>query len=848
MKLRHLLGSVALPALALAMAAPAFAQSTGTEAEETIVVTGATKAKGGLIVPEKVTKTRATVTQDYFEKQSTGQSPIAMLNMLPGVNFTNNDPYGSSGGNVVLRGFDNARVSLTADGIPLNDTGNYALFSNQLFDSEIMSKATVNQGTTDVDSPTASATGGSINLATRKPDSEFTVRGTASYGSFDYGRVFGSVDTGEFGPWGTSAYFTASYQDYEKFEGFGDLEKKQFNGKIYQPIGSGDDFISIAFHWNENRNHSYRNGNKASFAFYGSDFAGFLDVCNRDQPTAGVVDNDNAAPFGTGGGAFLAATDNPANPSACTNYWNVRINPSNTGNIRIQSSFQLSDSVRLTIDPSFQYTLATGGAGNAVFAENDGRLRGNNGAGGFAGPGVDLNGDGDLLDQVRMNSTNITNTYRYGLTGSLIWEIDEHNTIRAAYTVDYGRHLQSGAISYLDATGAQLNPFAGARGQEIRANDGSLFRIRDRKSIAKLNQIALSYTGLFMDDRLRINLGVRAPYFERQLNQFCFSQDGSANVNCTTQPFTVQPNGNVVFAGSATQFIRPFSGVERKYDDVLPNVGISYEFMEGHIVYASYAKGLSAPRTDNLYVPKLIAGTVVLLDSEVETTNTYDFGYRYQGDNLTVSTAVWMTDYDNRIANAFDQDLGFSIFRNVGAVKLRGFDFEIGYQPMEGLTLYGSASYNDSEIQSNLPLGLVGGVPTFLPTKGKKFVEIPDWTVSGRIQYEVAGWTFGLQGKYVGERAASDVNDEFADAYTLFDADIRYDFAEMGYEGTYFQLNVVNLFDEDYFGSISSTSNTLPQQVGVTAANVPIIQAASGTVFYNLGVPRTIQASLGFRF
>lgn len=836
--------------MALAMAVvPAFAQSTGTEAEETVIVTGQTRGKGGLIVPEKVTKTRSVVNQDYMKQQTVGQSPIQLINLLPGVNFTNNDPYGSSGGNVVLRGFDNARISLTADGIPLNDTGNYALFSNQLFDSEIIQRTTVNQGTTDVDSPTASATGGTINVATRRPDEEFGVRITNSIGSFGYGRVFASVDTGTFGPWGTSAYVTASYQRYDKFEGLGQLEKKQFNGKIYQPLGEGDDFISIAFHYNENRNNSYRNGNKASFAFYGDDYAGFVDVCNRDQPTFGVRDDDNAAPFGTGGGRFMNAADNPANPSACANYWNVRINPSDTGNIRGQSSFTLTDSLRLTVDPSFQFVRATGGSGNAVYSETDGRLRGSNAAGtGFAGAGVDLNRDGDLLDNVRMNSTNITNTYRYGVTASLIWEINESHTLRAAYTLDYGRHLQSGAISYLDAAGAQLNVFAGNQGEKIYGNDGSLFRVRDRKSIAKLNQFALSYTGLFMEDRLRVNIGLRAPFFERELNQYCFSQDASSNVLCTTQPFTVLANTNVVFAGSTTQYVRPFQGVIRKYDDILPNVGVSYEVAEDHIIYASYAAGLSAPRTDNLYVPRLINGTVVLLDSDVEKTDTFDVGYRYQGENFTASAALWYTDYSNRIANAFDQDLGFSIFRNVGAVKVKGFDVEFGWTPTEELTIYGSASYNDSEIQSDLRIGTVGGVPTFLPTKGKKFVEIPDWTVSGRIQYASGGWTFGIEGKYVGERAASDVNDEFADPYTLFSADIRYDFTEMGYEDTYFQLNVLNLFDEDYFGSISSTSNVTAQVVGRTAAGAPIIQPSSGTVFYNLGFPRTIQASFGVKF
>ncbi|MEI9926858.1 MAG: TonB-dependent receptor plug domain-containing protein [Sphingomonas sp.] len=34
-------------------------------------------------------------------------------------------PFGSAGGTLTIRGFDSSRISLTFDGIPLNDTGNY---------------------------------------------------------------------------------------------------------------------------------------------------------------------------------------------------------------------------------------------------------------------------------------------------------------------------------------------------------------------------------------------------------------------------------------------------------------------------------------------------------------------------------------------------------------------------------------------------------------------------------------------------------------------------------------------------------------------------------------------------
>ena len=105
-------------------------------------------------------KQRSVITQEFIDRQPAGQSIFETLNKVPGFNFTNNDPYGNSGGNIRIHGYDGNHISFTWDGMPLNDTGNYATYTNQIVDPEIIGRASVNQGTTDVDSPTAAATGG----------------------------------------------------------------------------------------------------------------------------------------------------------------------------------------------------------------------------------------------------------------------------------------------------------------------------------------------------------------------------------------------------------------------------------------------------------------------------------------------------------------------------------------------------------------------------------------------------------------------------------------------------------------------------------------------------------------
>ncbi len=838
------------------MAGVAQAQSTGSQVqeEETIVVTSTRSNIDGEISAESIAKTRATVTQEHIARETPGQTILETLNLVPGVNFTNNDPYGSSGGNLRLRSFDGPRVSLTFDGVPLNDSGNYAIFSNQLLDPELIMRATVNMGTTDVDSPTASATGGTVNFITRRPNDDFGIMLEGGLGDFDYRRLFGSLDTGHVGPFGTTAFATYSNTDYDKWKGPGSEHKEQFNARLFQDLG-GDNFASLAIHFNRNRNNFFRNPTLAQYLAT----PGFEEdrSCTRPTGAFGSVQNDNTQ-------STFVDWAGVTGVGSCTNYFNTRINPSDTGNIRGEFSFALASNLRLTVDPSFQYVLANGG-GYTTVSERDDRLdrnpanNVNNGGAAYAitntqcatgsfNTGVDLNGDGDTCDTVSLYSPNTTNTHRYGLTSSLIWDMDEHSRFRAAYTVDIAQHRQTGDYGYYDMFGNPEDVFGGKAGygRRVLGVDGSDLRGRDRYSEATLSQIALEYRGDFFGDALTINAGLRAPFFWRDLNQFCYSQNASSNVRCTTEtPSAVLANGNVQFASTgSTQFIAPYHA-SKHYSDVLPNVGVSWRFDDHNSVYVSYAEGFSAPRTDNLYtVNRIVAGPILFSDAAPETTQSYDLGYRYEGGSAIASIALWRTDYHNRIVSSFDQDLGFFVDRNIGDVRLDGVDAQLGFSPTHGLTLYGSASYLHSELQDNIQRTAT----SFYPTRGKELVESPDWTYAARAQWDPTHWlSVGVEGRHIARRFSTDVNDEVAPEYNVVNLDARLNFDFIGMHNTFLQLNVTNLFDETYLGSISSTNAAHPYDDDGNAAT-PLQTSGVSAPTYSVGSPRTILATIRTQF
>ena len=63
----------------------------------------------------------------------------------------------------------------------------------------------------------------------------------------------------------------------------------------------------------------------------------------------------------------------------------------------------------------------------------------------------------------------------------------------------------------------------------------------------------------------------------------------------------------------------------------------------------SYAKGFSAPRTDNLYRAPVV-------EVDPEETNAFDLGVRYTNNKVQAQGTLWKIDYKNRIVTSFNPD------------------------------------------------------------------------------------------------------------------------------------------------------------------------------------------------
>lgn len=835
----------------------AMAQSTGSQAVEELVITAQKReiSTGGLAVQVRAAKDQSVVTQQFIKTQVGSTNFAQAINLLPGVSYTGDDPTGVLSGDFRMHGFDGAHVSVTVDGTPLNDTGNYAIYPGEYLVQEVTDHITVNMGQTEVDSPTASAIGGTVNIVSKIPSSTPGGAVEIGGGSYDFRRVYGEIDTGEVGPTGLKSYIGANYVDSDKTKGKGDIQRWGVDGRFYQPL-AGDDFLSVGYTYVSDRTYFYQSNSLAQYAQYGRS----MDYNTQWlAPTAVAGQADGVGPSAASAPGFEQGND--------SNFWKLHPNPVDFGDIRGQSRFNLSHGVSLTVDPYFFYTLANGGGATSL-SETDKRLLGRGAATtcfnkGGAATGIDQNGDGDCLDTVLVYSPSNTQTHRYGVNSSLIYDLNADNRFQFAYSLDDGHHRQTGEYATINqSTGDPSNVFGAKQGFgiPIRVEDGTILRKRDRASIALLNQVALNYTGKFLDEKLHVNVGIRDPYFTRKLNERCYVFNGGSEYCDSVDTAAVAAalaadNTGVHTAGSTASALTALLGTTVKYgpsnkanfrapfkqtfhfNKILPNVGASYDIDERDQVYATFTEGFSAPKTDDLYVS---SSELV----QPETTYNYGVGYRYQTPTVTASANLWYSDWNNHIVQSFDPaDPTLSIDRNVGAVQLYGVDLEGAWRATEQFSLYASATFMKSALKSNyiVSTNAVTPVPVALPVKGKELVLTPDEIFALRSEYKLGDLTLGLDAKYTGRRFSDDINSIGIPGYATIDVDSEYHFNIRNIKST-IQLNIYNLLGTSYFNRSNTAGNFRP-----VVTNAGTVSASSGP-FYYTGAQTTAYVTLKANF
>jgi len=780
-----------LVALACQMACmAAYAADEGSEApaaasSDVVTITGR-KVGMGLMVQEDAPKARSTVTAEELAKQRPTGNAYDALSLMPSVNTYSYDATGLFGGGLTLRGFNSDQIGATINGVPVNDSGNFAVFPQEFVDEENTCSEFVTQGSTDVDSPQVGATGGNFGITTCDPEDKQRIRYMQTVGRLNMFKTYLRYDTGRFLDDRAKVFISYSHAEASKWKGLGKANRDHMD------IGFNYDwdrfnYIHGTILYNKAINNNISTFSLADLKAHGYYYDYSTVFTGRAPASPGKAGNDTL----------------PANADS---FYKLALNPFENVIASATAKFRLNDNTDIKVVPYFWYGYGTGGVQEKLMSES-GFL---NPATGKLTAGVDLNGDGDTLDKVLVYSGSITRTQRPGVTTSIIENIGDHQVL-AGIWYERATHRQTGPMGLIDANGNPTD--AWLRDGDINRPDGTPYESRDWRTISTAYQAFLQDTISLLDDKVLINVGVRTPHVKRD--------------------FTNYPNEG--FNSALYYHLSP------EYSDVLPQFGARYRLTNDDQLFASLAKNFRAPPNfvfattgNNVVVNNGVAS--IVSNVKPETSWDLDFGYRHQTKAITTSTTFFFTDFRNRQANAIDPNTLTSTYTNVGNVRNKGAELELGNTPVNGWSFYGSLGYLSTEIKSNL----IGGYDTvnkkflYLPTAGNEYPLSPKWKSGLSGSYETDNWYVRIKGKYTAKQQATLNNDEEVPAYTLWDLDAGYQFQSSGaLKNPKLTLNLSNLFNKQY-------RNPTSQQTNATAVNG--IKAVS--VFYNLGAPIYLSATL----
>lgn len=379
---------------------------------------------------------------------------------------------------------------------------------------------------------------------------------------------------------------------------------------------------------------------------------------------------------------------------------------------------------------------------------------------------------------------------RKGVTAKADWRLGERHTLSAGvwYEDDlYHRTQRRYNVADGDPDGAVLW-------------DEVVHYQRDYTSSRRTRQAFVRDSVSLLDGRLRVEAGFKA----------------------TDIDYAIWGHRN---AADYIALRRPHLGAGWS-DGFLPQLGAVYDLDGSDQLFASYSENMALPRgADDIFS----AASPSVPAPKAETAKNAELGWRTNRATVNASLALYYTRFDNRLQAYASVVPGSTTtetyYQNVGTVDAHGVELSSQWKPAAlGGRIYfsGNLSWNVSRFKDDFSSYAIAGnsVPDF-----------PEWVFQGGATWEVASWALlHLQARSISSRYSNFTNTEQVGGYTVWSA-----YADFGdgwnwgvLKDVKLRLNLDNLFDRDYLGTISSV--------------------VSGTATFRPGPARTVQLTVSSRF
>lgn len=357
---------------------------------------------------------------------------------------------------------------------------------------------------------------------------------------------------------------------------------------------------------------------------------------------------------------------------------------------------------------------------------------------------------------------------------------------------------------------------------------------------------AYGQVSLTPNEQFEITAGGRYSYEKKRL-PLVRSGGGLGELFPSTGPTTILDESTDV----------PLTKTKDSWKDFSPEITVSYKPMPTLNLFASYKQGFlsggfnsssvsfsSAPNLDLSYDPQTIEGFEAGIKAELFDRRLFlNFAaYTYKVDDLQV------TQYTNATAT----------IRNAGSVKVEGVEADFTFRtPVDGLTLRGSAAYNNGKYSSFPNAPCYNGQPVgpegcFLNDDGNyvqnldgtELIRAPEWNLAASFDYETPigdNLKFGLSGgvnhtsSYLTNASAAPQSR--MPSYTLVDATVRVGTADDRWE---LALIGKNLTEEWVF--------VASPDVPFTGTSPGVVPEVLGDRFASIGRGRELMLRVSFKY
>ncbi len=244
-----------------------------------------------------------------------------------------------------------------------------------------------------------------------------------------------------------------------------------------------------------------------------------------------------------------------------------------------------------------------------------------------------------------------------------------------------------------------------------------------------------------------------------------------------------------------------------------PVFAVVYKPADGVSLYANYAEALIPGKI----APAVVGGVAVENAGEVLDPfvgEQVELGAKYDAGTFGGSLGLFRSTLQSELVVPTPGSTPPSgVYGAGGEQKNTGVELSVFGEPALGLRLLGGATWMESEI------ALTGREP----------IGVPEFQANLNVEWDlpqVAGLTLEARAVHTGEQQANAANTVQLDAWTRFDAGIRYEAEALG-RPVALRARVENLADEDHWVAVG----------GYPGAN-----------YLTLGAPRTVRLSISTEF